>query len=222
LLNVLVARQTAVAGGPHGRPGIVHRLDKDTSGLMMLAKTDAVHRTLQTAISRRQVTRVYAALVWGHIAESLTIDAPIARHPRERQRMAVLASGRAAVTMVDPVATFAVCDLVRVRLETGRTHQIRVHLSHVGHPVVGDPVYGGGGARRMTGAQKTSATALERVVGRQALHAALLGFRHPVSGQPVEFRAPWPRDLEPALAALGEDPALLARHTVLDYLGFFK
>jgi len=147
LLNALVARGTRLpeGGGGSGRPGIVHRLDKDTSGLMVLAKTDDAHRRLARQLSQRRMKRVYAALVWGHVDAPLEIDAPLARHPSDRKRMAVLASGRSAKTSVVQIARFDVCDLLSVRLATGRTHQIRVHLAYVGHPVVGDPIYGGGG-----------------------------------------------------------------------------
>lgn len=221
LLNALVARGTRLGSGDEGRPGIVHRLDKDTSGLMLVAKTDEAHRALSRSLARRRVERVYAALVWGHLDEPRTISAPIARHPKDRKRMAVLATGREAESRVAPVARFALCDLVRVTLATGRTHQIRVHLAHIGHPVVGDPVYGGGGARRVTGAHRPGAEAIERLAPRQALHAAALAFPHPMSGEPERFRSDWPDDLRTLLAEAGGDPGLLARPQVLDYLRFF-
>ena len=222
LLNALVARGTSLASGAEGRPGIVHRLDKDTSGLMIVAKTDAVHRSLSRAMGQRRIERVYAALVWGHLKRPLDIDAPVARHPRDRKRMAVLATGRAARSHAEQVARFDTCDLVRVKLETGRTHQIRVHMAHVGHPVVGDPVYGGGGARRATGAQRGRARAVEAACPRQALHAAVLRFKHPETGKWSEFRSDWPSDLAPALEAAQADSDLLARPNQLGYLGFFK
>ncbi len=223
LLNALVSRGTRLpegGGKGGGRPGIVHRLDKDTSGLMVLAKTDDAHRNLGRQLSQRRVKRVYAALVWGHIEAEMDIDAPLARNPTDRKRMAVLASGRAAKTHVEPIARFDVCDLVSVRLATGRTHQIRVHLGYIGHPVVGDPVYGGGGFKRMTGSQRSRARSVEVATPRQALHAARLAFVHPESQEPVEFVADWPSDLKEALVHAGKDQSLLDRDDLLGYFGF--
>jgi 23S rRNA pseudouridine1911/1915/1917 synthase len=221
LVNALVARGIRLSSGDRGRPGIVHRLDRDTSGLLVVAKHDEPHRRLARALGLRRIERHYAVLVWGHVAEPRTIDAAIGRHPRDRKRMAVQPGGRAARSYLDPLARFEVCDLLRVRLATGRTHQIRVHLAHIGHPVVGDPVYGGGGSRRMTGALQPPARALEAATPRQALHAARLAFAHPRTREWLEFRSEWPDDLRPALAAAG-DLDVLARPQPLDYLGFFK
>ncbi|UCG85954.1 MAG: RluA family pseudouridine synthase [Gemmatimonadota bacterium] len=220
LLNALAARGTQLAARGEARPGIVHRLDKDTSGLMVLAKTDVAHRKLARDLAKRRVERVYACLSWGHLKGQIEIAAAIARHPKDRKRMAVLATGRMARTRVAPVARFDLCDLARVGLATGRTHQIRVHLSHVGHPVVGDPVYGSGGHRRVTASQRQQALALTRATPRQALHATELGFSHPVTGEGMRFRADWPRDLRRALATASDDPDLLDRTNVLEYLGF--
>jgi len=219
LVNALVARGTTLSGGAEGRPGIVHRLDRDTSGLMVVAKTDLAHRRLGAALAARHVHRAYAVLAWGHLDESPTvIEAPLGRHAADRKRMTVRADGRPARTDLRRVARFEVCDLLRAELHTGRTHQIRVHLQHAGHPVVGDPVYAAGGSRRITGPGRGRAEQLERLTPRQALHAAELSFRHPGTGQALRFTSEWPSDLVPALQ-------LLAGHVApapgLAYFGFF-
>ncbi len=229
LVNVLVGRGTALAPGTAegesegtGRPGIVHRLDRDTSGLLIVAKTDVAHRRLTRLIEQRKVERVYAALAWGHLAKSpVVIEAPITRHPKDRKRMTVLAGGRHAVTRAAVVARFPQTDLLRVELGTGRTHQIRVHLAHVGHPVVGDRQYAFGGSRRVTPSERQAAERLEALAPRQLLHAARLAFPHPVTGTPVTLRSEWPADLVPALAQAAADPSLLAQRNPLQYLGFF-
>jgi 23S rRNA pseudouridine1911/1915/1917 synthase len=222
LVNALVSRGTTLAGGAEGRPGIVHRLDRDTSGLMVVAKTDLAHRRLASQIAARRVHRAYAALAWGHLERSPTVvEAPLARHPRDRKRMATVAHGRAARTDAYVVARFGPADLLRLELHSGRTHQIRVHLEHLGHPVVGDPVYGGGGSRRISGAARPEAEAVERLTPRQALHAAWLAFKHPAAGGALEFRSEWPSDLRPALDRLA-GPALVAQPDPLGYLLFFK
>src|SRR5216683_2038965 len=211
LVNVLVGRGTALGhSAPEGRPGIVHRLDRDTSGLLLVAKTDVAHRRLARMIERHEVARVYAALAWGHFANSpVEIEAPITRHPKDRKRMTVLAGGRHAVTRV------------RVELGTGRTHQIRVHLAYVGHPVVGDREYAFGGSRRVTPSARGAAERIEALAPRQLLHAALLGLVHPVTGARLVLRSEWPRELAPALAEAGGDSNLLAQRNPLQYLGFF-
>jgi 23S rRNA pseudouridine1911/1915/1917 synthase len=222
LVNALVARGTTLSGGAEGRPGIVHRLDRDTSGLMIVAKTDLAHRRLGAAIAARRVRRTYAALAWGHLdGRTLRIDEPIARHPTDRKRMVVSATGRPARTDASLIARFESVDLLRLELHTGRTHQIRVHLQHVGHPIVGDPVYGGGGSRRISGVQRQRAELIARAAPRQALHAAALAFRHPVSGAPLEFHSEWPEDLRSTLLAAGGQE-LVARPDPLAYLLFFN
>lgn len=223
LVNALVARGTTLAGGAEGRPGIVHRLDRDTSGLMVIAKTDLAHRKLGAMLAARRITRRYAALAWGHLDESpLVIEAPLARHPKDRKRIVVQEGGRGARTDAFVVARLAQVDLLRLELHTGRTHQIRVHLGHIGHPVVGDPVYGGGGSRRISGIQRVEAELLERLTPRQALHAAWLKFRHPASGEPLEFQADWPDDLAPVLSRALAPTGAVAQPEPLRYLGFFE
>ena len=223
LVNVLVGRGTALARDTAaGRPGIVHRLDRDTSGLLLVAKTDLAHRRVSKAIQQRRVERLYAALAWGHLPNSpVVIEAPIARHPSDRKRMTVLAGGRHAVTHVAVVARFDLAELIRVRLGTGRTHQIRVHLAHVGHPVVGDRDYAFGGSRRVTPSQRRAAERIEELAPRQLLHAAELRLAHPVTGAPLVLRSEWPADLRPALAEAAGEANLLAEANPLQYLGFF-
>ena len=223
LVNVLMGRGTELsAGSTEGRPGIVHRLDRDTSGLLLVAKSDLAHRRLAGAIERREVKRVYAALVWGHLRKSpVDIEAPIARHPKERKRMTVAEGGRHAVTHAALVARFAHADLLRVRLGTGRTHQIRVHLAHVGSPIIGDREYTFGGSRRVTPSARPEAERLEALAPRQMLHAAALSFAHPVSGVALSLTSEWPEDLRPALAEAAGDVNLLAQRNPLQYLGFF-
>ena len=223
LVNVLSERGTALAAqGGEGRPGIVHRLDRDTSGLLLVAKSDLAHRRLAGAIERREVKRIYAALAWGHLRKSpVDIEAPIARHPKERKRMTVAQGGRHALTHAALVARFAHCDLLRLRLGTGRTHQIRVHLAHVGCPIVGDREYTFGGSRRVTPSARVEAERLESLAPRQLLHAAKLSFAHPVTGAPITLMSEWPADLRPALAAAAGDANLLAQVKPLQYFGFF-
>lgn len=223
LVNVLVGRGTPLSeGSSEGRPGIVHRLDRDTSGLLIVAKSDLAHRRLARAIEQRRVERIYAALVWGHFAKSpVDIEAPIGRNKEDRKRMAVQAGGRHAVTHASVVARYDLAELVRVKLGTGRTHQIRVHLAHVGHPVVGDREYAFGGSRRVTPSLRNVAERLEVLAPRQMLHAAELKFAHPVTEAPIALRSEWPEDLRPALAECAGDANFLAERNPLQYLGFF-
>ena len=202
MVNALLYHVKDLSGvGGRLRPGIVHRLDRDTSGLLVVAKTDVAHQALSEALKRRDIKRLYQALVWGHIdRDALTIDAPIGRDPRDRKRMAVVEDGRSALTRVRLAERWVRADLLDIALKTGRTHQIRVHLSHIGHPVVGDVVYGRGWERGMGGGSRKWADELARRVKRQFLHAAALGFDHPVTGERMRFRAPLPADL----AALAE------------------
>ena len=161
------------------RPGIVHRLDKDTSGLLVVAKNDNSHRSLAEQIKNHTVTREYMALVHGHINENQgKVEAPVGRNPRDRKKMAVVSGGRAAITWYRVVQRMEGYTLVRCRLETGRTHQIRVHMAFIGHPVVGDPLYG----------PRKNAWNLDK----QVLHAVHLAFEHPTTGQVLEFESPLP------------------------------
>jgi 23S rRNA pseudouridine1911/1915/1917 synthase len=222
LVNALVARGTTLANGAEGRPGIVHRLDRDTSGLIIVAKDDVAHRKLGAMIAARRVSRVYAALIWGHLDQArLSIEAPIGRDLRDRTRMAILPGGRGARTDVIAVSRFGSTDLVRLELHTGRTHQIRVHLESIGHPVVGDPVYVSGGWKRIGGTGRLAARRLEGLVPRQALHAALLAFRHPMTGVPLRLVSPWPADLWPGLEEAAGAGVLEGPGDALEALGFF-
>ena len=213
LVNALVGRGQGLAeGGGDERPGLVHRIDKDTSGLLVVAKTDRAHRVLSAAVAARRVARRYAAACWGHLADDrVTVDRPIARDPRDRKRMAVVPDGKSARTDFDRLARYEAGDLLRATLHTGRTHQIRVHLASVGHPVLGDDTYGGGGGRRLVALPSP----------RHFLHAALLRFAHPATGADMEFRAPLPADLRVSLSALAGTPALADEPDPLAHLGFY-
>jgi 23S rRNA pseudouridine1911/1915/1917 synthase len=201
LQNGLLAFDPALAYVP--RAGLVHRLDKDTSGLIVVARTPEAHTALVAALAARKIRRGYIALCSGVMTGGGTVDQPIGRHRSLRTRMAVRADGRAAVTHFRILRRFRSHTLVSVELETGRTHQIRVHLAHLGYPLVGDPLYGG--RRRLPAA--ASAAVVARLTGfkRQALHAARLGLAHPATGKALSFEAPVPADLAALLAALAED-----------------
>jgi len=213
LVNALMGRGEPLAdGGGADRPGLVHRLDKETSGLLVVAKTDVVHRKLSAAIAARHVTRRYALLSWGHLKEDfLRVDKPIDRDPKDRTRMAIVPTGKAAKTDFMRLARFDAADLLRAHLHTGRTHQIRVHLQSVGHPVVGDDTYGGGGGRRLA----------ELPPKRFFLHAAWLRFRHPITGDELDLRAPLPDDLRRSIAAISGMPELATQDDPLDVFRFF-
>jgi 23S rRNA pseudouridine1911/1915/1917 synthase len=215
LVNALIAHCGASLSGIGGvrRPGIVHRLDKDTSGLLVVAKTDKAHAGLSRQFAAHgrdgRLERAYLALVWG-VPERRqgSIDQPLGRHPTDRTRMAIARSGgREAITHYEVMETFAgrdgkpVASLVRCRLETGRTHQIRVHLAHLGHPVMGDPVYAKAFQSREAKLSAPARAALERL-GRQALHAAELGFIHPASRRRLRFVSQPPEGIDGLLRTL--------------------
>ena len=202
LVNALLHHVDDLSGiGGVKRPGIVHRLDKDTSGLLIVAKHDRAHRRLSAALKRRDIHRIYLAACWGHVEEDrFSVEAPVGRSQRNRKRMAVVKSGRRALTHFERLERWVSADLLEVRLETGRTHQIRVHLAHIGHPVVGDHQYGGGGARGISGTGHVWARDLERRVPRQFLHAHRLEFAHPRTDEPMRFEAPLPPALAEAAA----------------------
>jgi 23S rRNA pseudouridine1911/1915/1917 synthase len=210
LVNALIAHCGASLSGIGGvrRPGIVHRLDKDTTGLMVVAKNDRAHRSLAAQFADHGRTgpleRGYLAFAWGAPDRPKgTIDKPIDRHPRARERMAVRADGRQAITHWEvaeryppssPASGPAVASLLACRLETGRTHQIRVHLAAIGHPLLGDVVYGPGFKTKAAKLPPAAKDALQ-ALSRQALHAYMLGFEHPSTGKPMKFRSELPPDL---------------------------
>ncbi|MFW6088947.1 MAG: RluA family pseudouridine synthase [Gemmatimonadota bacterium] len=202
VVNALLGRYGDLSPiGLPRRPGVVHRLDRDTSGLMIVARREEAHQALSAALARREVGRGYLAAVWGRFEpERATIDRPMARHPGDRRRMAVVEGGRRAVTHVRWLERWPAADLLAIRLETGRTHQIRVHLADSGHPVVGDPVYGSGRERGMSGAGGQWAARFARRVGRLFLHAARLSFVHPVTGDELTFTSELPEPLAGALS----------------------
>ena len=203
LVNALLHRDPALAALP--RAGIVHRLDKDTSGVMVVARTLPAHTSLVAQLASRDVHRQYLAVVVGAMVSGGTANAPIDRHPRDRLKMAVREDGRDAVTHYRLRERFRAHTALECRLETGRTHQIRVHMAHLKHPIVGDPLYGGP-LKLPKGASDELAAAL-RGFKRQALHAETLEFVHPGSGEAIRCTAPVPGDLLALLAVLREDAA---------------
>lgn len=192
LVNALLWHCGGELSGINGviRPGIVHRLDKDTSGLMVAAKTDTAHKSLAEQIKSHTARRTYVALVHGNIVEAKgRIDAPLGRHPKDRVKMAVnMKDGKDAITHFTVLERFGNYTLVQCRLETGRTHQIRVHMAYIGHPVVNDPLYG----------YKRDAFPIEG----QALHSCALDLVHPITKQAMHFEAPWPDDFKAVVQAV--------------------
>ena len=201
LVNALLHRDPALAALP--RAGIVHRLDKDTSGVMVVARTLPAHTALVEQLSAREVHRQYLAVVVGALVSGGTVNAPIDRQPRDRLRQTVREDGREAVTHYRLRERFRAHTLLECRLETGRTHQIRVHMAHIKHPIVGDPLYGG--PLKLPKQATDDLVAGLRGFRRQALHAEVLAFAHPISGEPVRCAAPMPADMQALVAALRED-----------------
>ncbi len=199
LVNALLGRydNLPVPGGPSHRPGIVHRLDKDTSGLIVVARNEQMMTDLGRLFHEHDIEREYSALVWGSPPDEGTIDAPISRHPGNRQKFAIVEGGRRAVTHWRIIERFESVSHVALVLETGRTHQIRVHMSSRGWPVFCDATYGGKMHRldRMHSHEQEAARAALKRIGRQALHAGILGFIHPATGEHLLFKAPIPRDM---------------------------
>ncbi len=201
LQNALLHHDPALIGLP--RAGIVHRLDKDTTGLLVVARNTAAHKSLVTQLQERRVRREYRALVAGVMTSGGSVDQPVGRHPLHRTRMAVVASGKSAVTHYRVITRFRAHSYLRVNLETGRTHQIRVHLAHLRHPLVGDQTYAGR-ARPPAGISSQLRQSLQ-TFRRQALHAGRLGVRHPASGEWMEWARPLPADMQELLESMQED-----------------
>lgn len=182
------------------RAGIVHRLDKNTSGLMVVARSEVAQKYLSEQIQEHQVSREYSAIVYGHMISGGTIDEPIGRDPKDRIKQAVVDNGKIALTHYRVIDRFSHHTHVKAVLETGRTHQIRVHMSHIGHPLVADPMYGG----RLRFPKKADEKLKDALKGfnRQALHSRKLALKHPVSGEIMSWEAPLPKDLQQLLEVL--------------------
>ena len=206
LQNALLHYDASLATVP--RAGIVHRLDKDTSGLLVVARNLTAHQALVAQLQARSVKREYLALVCGLLIAGGTVDAPVGRHASDRKRMAVTSFGKTAITHYRIEARYRDHSLVRVNLETGRTHQIRVHMAHLRHPLLGDPVYGG--RPRVPAGMSAAARAAALGFTRQALHATRLSLRHPASGDVMDWHSQLPADMVALIVALEEDVEGLA------------
>lgn len=201
LLNALLHHAPELQQLP--RAGIIHRLDKDTSGLLVIAKTQPALMNLTKQLKARTISRIYQAVVCGVMTSGGTVDEPIARHPITRKRMAVMDTGKTAITHYRVMERFRCHTRIKVQLETGRTHQIRVHMAHIHFPILGDPTYGG--RLQLPKGATPELVKMLRQFKRQALHATELGFIHPVTQEPVTFHAPIPADMEELIAVLKDD-----------------
>ncbi len=212
LVNALLGKAVSLSpGGGRERPGIIHRLDKDTSGLLLVAKDQEAHRRLAGQLAARRVKRTYLAAVWGRFSGQGTVAAPVGRSAFDRKKMGVTPlRGREAITRYLVLRNFGqLASLVELSLETGRTHQIRVHLEHIGHPVIGDPVYHRGLReiwRGLNRAERETARSVQEMMGRQALHAFRLRFDHPDDGRAVELESQPPADMSELLTFLAKNP----------------
>lgn len=206
LVNALLAHCTFLSQiGGKSRPGLVHRLDKDTSGLLVVAKDDIAHVTLARRLSAHKIDREYRAVVWGHLKEKQgRIEAPLARHPKDRTRMHIDADGKQAVTHYQVLQEMSFTSYLKLNLETGRTHQIRVHMASIGHPVFLDAVYGGRGRQmaNLSNAQANLVNRLFKKFNRQMLHARTLAFHHPRTDELYVFSSPLPDDMKELLHIL--------------------
>jgi 23S rRNA pseudouridine1911/1915/1917 synthase len=201
LLNALLHHAPQLKDLP--RAGIIHRLDKDTSGLLVVAKTAEALTDLSTQLKNRTVSRIYQAIIFGILTSGGTVDEPIARHPMQRKRMAVMDTGRPSVTHFRVMEKYRNHTRVKVKLETGRTHQIRVHMAHIQHPLLGDPVYGG--RLQLPKGATPPLVDILRKFKRQALHAYELGLIHPVTREAMTWRAPLPQDMLELIEILRND-----------------
>jgi len=202
LVNALLHRCPDLAGiGGVLRPGIVHRLDKDTSGVLVVAKDDMAHRSLSDQFRKHTAERNYVGIVFGQLSEEGQVDTPVGRHPTHRKKMSARPrKGREARTYWRVLERFRSFNLAEFRLQTGRTHQVRVHLSSIGHPILGDPLYGG--RKRLASVEPLPLRQGLQRLKRQALHAASLGFVHPLTGDVLKFSSPLPEDIQEAIALL--------------------
>jgi 23S rRNA pseudouridine1911/1915/1917 synthase len=206
IVNALYHKLLNAPGAERKRPGIVHRLDKDTSGVMVIGKSEKAVRELARQMALKVAKRIYLAVVWGNLEKSGTITAPIGRHPIHRERMAItVINSKPAITDYEPLVIFDFATLLKVSLKTGRTHQIRVHMEYLGYPIIGDPVYSGrdmGKIKEVLKGKKAPVEDVLRIMNRQALHAWKLRFIHPRTGKEMEFIAPVPKDMAELFAFL--------------------